>query len=173
VARALALARRLGFDESCRDDVGALLHVLAGGAGRRRAGEVGTGCGVGAAWIVSGLDPAVPFLTAERDAGLAAAARRLFAGDANVRVLAGDWRTALADEAPFDLLFVDAPDATGDVEATVRLLAPRGTAVLDDRTAGWNDRDPRRQAWLDHAWLAAVEVLTAPAARAIVAVRRP
>ena len=35
-------------------------------------------------------------------------------------------------EAPFDLLFVDANDAKDDVDAAVGLLAPGGTAVLDD-----------------------------------------
>jgi predicted O-methyltransferase YrrM len=173
VGRALAVARDLGLEPSCTDDVGALLHVLAGGSGRRRAGEIGTGCGVAAAWIVSALDPAVPFVTAERDAGLAAAATRLFAGDPNVRVLAGDWRAALAGEGPFDLLFVGAHDAADDVEAALRLLAPRGTAVLGDLAVAAAGRNARREAWLCHPELAAVELLTTPAASAIVAVRRP
>ena len=48
--------------------------MLAGLVGRRRVAEIGTGCGVGAAWIVSALDPGVTFVTVERDASLAAAA---------------------------------------------------------------------------------------------------
>ena len=51
-------------------------------------------------------------------------------------------------EAPFDLLFVDADDAKDDADAVVGLLAPGGTAVLDDF---WLDpalADPRRDAWL-------------------------
>lgn len=170
--RALACARELGFGRSCTDEVGALLHVLAAGTGRRRVGEIGTGCAVAAAWIVSALDPGVPFVTAELDERLAAAASRLFDGDANVRVLAGDWRSTLADEGPFDLLFVDARDAKDDVEAALRLLAPRAIAVLDDFTVGRPGPDPRRDAWLRHPELAAVEILTTPTASAIVAVRR-
>lgn len=170
--RALALAREIGFERSCTDEVGALLHVLAGQAGRRRVGEIGTGCGVAAAWIVSALDPSLPFVTVESEPELAAAAAELFDADEHVRVLTGDWREALADEGPFDLLFVDGGDAKDDAEAVVRLLAPRGTAVLDDFTLAWDGPDPRRDAWLANPALAAVEVLTTPAASAIVAVRQ-
>jgi predicted O-methyltransferase YrrM len=172
VRRALALADEHGFERSCTDEVGALLHVLAGEAGRRRVGEIGTGCGVAAAWIVSALDPAVPFVTVEAKPALAAAAGGLFEHDEHVRVLAGDWRGAFAAEGPFDLLFVDARDAKDDAEAVLRLLAPRGTAVLDDFTVGRPGPDPRRDAWLGNPALAAVELLTTPAASAIVAVRR-
>jgi len=172
VQRALALAHELGFERSCTDEVGALLHVLAGQAGRRRVGEIGTGCGVAAAWIVSALDPAVPFVTVESEPERAAAAARLFQADENVRVLTGDWRQATAGEGPFDLLFVDAHGAKDDVDAVLRLLAPRGTAVLDDFTVGRNGPDPRRDAWLRNPALAAVELLTTPAASAIVAVRQ-
>ena len=116
----------------------------AGGGWR----ELGTGAGVAAAWMVSALDPAVPFVTVEADPRLAGAAGGLFDADENVRVLAGDWREAMADEAPFDLLFVDAHGAKDDADAVLRLLAPRGTAVLDDFTVGWDGPDPRRDAWL-------------------------
>ena len=78
----------------------------------------------------------MPFFTAELDPGLAARAAELFAEDPHVTVIPGPWRASLPAEAPFDLLFVDAHDAKDDVEAVVGLLAPGGTAVLDDF---WND----------------------------------
>src|SRR5881392_4238067 len=107
VERALALAEAVGFTKSCRPEDGALLHVLAARRGIARAAEIGTGAGVGAAWIVSALPPHVPFFTAEIDPELAAHARDLFAADETVTVLAGSWRESLAPEAPFDLVFVD------------------------------------------------------------------
>ena len=140
-------------------------------AGWRGPREIGTGAGVGAAWIVSALQPQVPFFTAELDPDLAARAAELFADDPNVVVLAGPWRASLPVEAPFDLLFVDAHDAKDDVEAVVGLLAPGGTAVLDDF---WNDPalpDPRRDAWLQHPLLTAIELWVTPERRALVAVR--
>ncbi len=171
VRRAHALAAELGFTRSCRDEDGGLLHVLAGARGIARAAEIGTGVGVGAAWIASALPPGAPLVTVESDRELAAAAGALFADDEDVHVLAGDWRILLPPEAPFDLVFVDAADAKDDVETTLGLLSPRGLVVLDDFTPGRPGHDPRRLAWLGHAELAAVEVLTGPTSATIVAVR--
>jgi predicted O-methyltransferase YrrM len=167
VVRALALADALGFTKSSLPEDGALLHVLAGRRGVERAGEIGTGAGVGAAWIVSALPPGVPFFTCEPDPALAASAAELFADDPNVTVFAGPWREVLPAEAPFDLLFVDG----GLVDDVVGLLAPGGTAVLDDFWFDVAEPDPRRDAWLRHPRLAAVEVWVTPQRRAIVAVR--
>jgi predicted O-methyltransferase YrrM len=172
VRRAHALAAELGFTKSCRDEDGALLHVLAGSRGIGRAAEIGTGVGVGAAWIASALPPGAPLVTVEVDPALAAAAARLFGEDTDVRVLAGAWQDVLPPEAPFDLLFVDADDAKDDVEATLGLLAPRGLVVLDDFTPARPGPDARREVWLGHPELAGVEVLTAPSAATIVASRR-
>jgi predicted O-methyltransferase YrrM len=158
--------RALGLELSCPPELGRLLHVLAGERGRERVASIGTGA---AAWIVSALPPQTPFLTAELDPGRAAAARELFRDDPNVRVLEGDWRETLPPEAPFDLLFYGAakalrPEEDGALAAG--LLAPGGLAVLDDLTP------VARDFWLGHDDMAATEVLTAPGAAAILAVRR-
>ena len=171
VERALALAERLGFEGSSLPEVGRLLHVLAAQRGRTRVAEIGTGCGVGSAWIVSALDPTVPFLTVELDRDRAAAAAGLFRADRNVRVLLGDWRELLPPEAPFDLLFVDGGKAKEAGEAVLGLLAPRGTVVIDDLSPERPHRDPVREFWLHSREVAATELLTTPATAAIVAVR--
>jgi hypothetical protein len=49
VTQAVRLARREGFENSCRPEHGRLLLALAGGA--EVIGETGTGCGVGLAWL--------------------------------------------------------------------------------------------------------------------------
>ena len=169
VRRALELERQQGFERSCAPEVGRLLHVLAASRGRTRVAEIGTGAAVGAAWLVSALAPDVPFFTAELDEGRAEAARELFRGDANVHVLAGDWRETLPPEAPFDLLFFDAAKhlrPREDGELAIGLLAPGGLAVLDDLTA------PVRDVWLEHPALAATELPLSPATSALLAVRR-
>src|SRR5439155_1053023 len=99
--------RRLGFPQSSMPQVGSLLRLLAAQRGRTRVGELGTGCGVGAAWIVSALPPTIPFVSVEVDPTLAEAAAELFAEDENVTVLQGDWHELMPTEAPFDLLFYD------------------------------------------------------------------
>ncbi len=190
VQRALALERELGFERSCIREVGLLLHILAAQRGRTRVGELGTGCGVGAAWIVSALPPSVPFVTVELDETRARAAAGLFAADENVTVLHGDWHELMPREAPFDLLFLDSGKQHPEVDGAevVGLLAPGATIVMDDltperpfddgragkaRTASFSaaqalPRDPVREFWLNHPQIAALEILTTPRTAAIV-----
>ena len=136
VLRALALAEAEGFEKSCKPEDGALLHVLAA-----RRGIVAGGRDRNRSRRGRGLDrlgPPAAGAVLHRRARSRSGGRsaELFADDPNVAVLAGPWRASLPAEAPFDLLFVDAHDAKDDVEAVVGLLAPGGTAVLDDF---WSD----------------------------------
>ena len=175
MTRALELERRLGFTHSSIPEVGRLLHVLAAQRGRTRVGELGTGCGVGAAWIVSALPPTIPFVTVEVDPTLAEAAAELFAEDENVTVLQGDWHELMPIEAPFNLLFYDSdgkqhPELDG--EQVVGLLAPGATIVMDDLTPGRELHDAVREFWLNHPEIAALELLTTPETASIVGTRR-
>jgi predicted O-methyltransferase YrrM len=157
VEKALAEAARTGFTRSCSPETGRLLQVLAGARGLERVAEIGTGSGVGSAWILSALDPNVAFFTVELDESRAAAATDLLADDPAANVLSGDWRDVLADEAPFDLLFADGGRAKYH-EELLGLLAPGGMLVLDDLTPGYSDPDPVRELWLAHPRLVAVEL---------------
>ena len=172
VARARAAAHALGFEKSCRDEDGRLLHVLAGRRGIERVAEIGTGTGVGTAWLASALPPGVPLYTAEREPAFAAAAAEVFADDPDVHVLTGDWVDVLSSYAPFDLIFVDGGRAKDDPATVLGLAAPGATIVMDDFSTDWPGPDPRRARWFDHPRVAAVELGTGGTASAIVAVVR-
>jgi predicted O-methyltransferase YrrM len=172
VERALAEAARIGFTRSCSPETGRLLQVLAGSRGLERVAEIGTGCGVGSAWILSALDPAVAFYTVELDDERATAAAKLLAEDEAATVLHGDWREVLAEEAPFDLLFADGGRAKYH-EELVGLLAPGGMLVLDDLTPGYGDPDPVRELWLAHPRLVAVELQVSSREAVIVGTLQP
>ena len=148
VARALALAEAHGFEKSCRPEDGALLHVLAARRGIARAAEIGTGAGVGAAWIVSALPPQTPFFTAEPDPDLAArAARRSSPTIRTSRSSPGPGASRCRPRRR-STCSSSTPRREGRRRRGVGLLAPGGTAVLDDF---WLDPalpDPRRDAWL-------------------------
>ncbi len=177
VAAARRLAAASGFEASSIDEVGRLLHVLAGHVPGDRVAEVGTGYGVGTAWLASGLAPDARLWTIEVDGERAAAARELLADDPRVSVLDGDWRGVL-EFAPFGLLFADARPAKEDPETLLRAVRPGGLVVLDDLTpedqwpAEWHGHpDPVRSFWLDEPRVAATELLTTPSTAVIVARR--
>lgn len=172
VARAHAAAAELGFERSCRDEDGLLLHVLAARRGIERVAEIGTGAGVGTAWLATALPPGVPLFTAEPDATRAAAAAALFVDDPAVHVLEGDWRVVLPPNAPFDLVFVDAGGAKDDPDAVLGLATPGATLVLDDFSADWGEPDPRRERWLEHPRVTTTEVGTGGTSRVLIAVVR-
>jgi predicted O-methyltransferase YrrM len=172
VERALALAERTGFQRSCSPETGRLLQVLAGQRGHERVAEIGTGCGVGSAWILSALDPDVAFVTVELDEPRAAAATELLDEDESATVLQGDWRDVLPEEAPFDFLFADGGKSKYH-EELVGLLAPGGMLVMDDLTPGYADPDPVRELWLPHQRLVAVELQISAREAVIVGTLQP
>ena len=174
VERAIALAEELGFERSCSREAGRLLQVLAGQRGRARVGEIGAGCGVGSAWILSTLDPAATFVTVEPHRERAAGVARLLANDSNSRVLQARWQDVLPAEAPFDLLFADGGGhATKSDESLLGLLAPGGTLVLDDLTPGYAEHDPVRDLWLRHPRLVAAELRISAREAVIVGTLQP
>jgi len=142
--------------------------------------EFGTGCGVGTAWLRSGVRGRdARILTAELDADLAEAAAEIFKDDDQVEVLAADWSTML-DRGPFSLLFLDSgkPSASSP-DKVVELMDAGGIVVLDDFTPcqSWppifeGRVDTLREEWLSDERFAAVEVLVAPDTSAVIATRR-
>ena len=178
VSRAFDVCRRAGYVSFCRNETGRLLATLAA----TRAGtvaEFGTGCGVGTAWLRSGVPEGTRILTAELDAKLAGSAQEIFADDDHVDVLAADWST-LHDMGPFSLLFLDSgtPSAVG-VDSIVDLIEPGGIVVLDDFTPceswppvyGGRD-DALREQWLTDERFTTVEVMVASDASTLIATRR-
>ena len=177
VAAALDLSRRKGFVTSSRSETGRLLAALAAGRSGR-LGECGTGCGVGSAWLSTGAREGSDIVTAEVDPSLAEAVSDLFADDARVEVITGDWG-ALRDYAPFSLLFLDVRDAKeSGIDAVAELLGPGGLVVLDDFTPcqTWPPMyegrvDTMRQQWFLDERFATVEVMVALDSAVLIAAR--
>lgn len=97
---------------SCDPAVGQLRAVLAAHLpARARVAELGTGAGVGTAWITSGLLQRidVTVTTIENDPQTAAlAARGGWPSFVNLRC--GEALGLLAEGGTYDLIFADAPD---------------------------------------------------------------
>ena len=177
VTRALELSRQEGFITATRHETGRLLATLAASRAGTLA-ELGTGCGVGSAWISSGTRDDAHVVTAEVDPSLAEKVQEIFAEIPEVEVIAGDW-TTLEQYAPFSLLFVDVRDVKGSVESVCDLMEPGGVVVLDDFTPceSWppifeGRVDVMREQWLSDDRFTAVEVMVSPDSSVLLATRR-
>lgn len=177
VSRALELSGRLGFFSSTRHETGRLLAALAASRTGTLA-ELGTGCGVGSAWLASGMTAGSRVVTAEVSASLAGQVSELFAAEDRVEVMAGDW-SALERFAPFALLFVDVRDAKRSPDVVADLMEPGGMVVLDDFTpcASWppvyeGRVDVMREQWLTDERFTCVEVMVSVDSSVVIAVRR-
>jgi predicted O-methyltransferase YrrM len=178
VRRAFDGSRSSGFVSFCRNETGRLLASLAASRSGTLA-EFGTGCGVGTAWLRSGIRDDARILTAELDPRLAELAADIFAGDDQVEVLAADWSTLL-DRGPFSLLFLDSREPKdGGPDAIADLVEPGGLVVLDDFTpcASWppvfeGRVDVLRERWLTDERFTTVEVMVAPDASVLIATKR-
>src|ERR1700757_5074898 len=115
VARARALARQAGFpltrEETGPDrpsarlpGVGRFLAMLAAGCAGGRIGELGTGAGIGSAWMAGAMPADCTLITAEIDERLAG---DLLEDDPRVTVITGDALGVMSSGGPFDLIFAD------------------------------------------------------------------
>ena len=178
VSRAFAVSRRSGYVSFCRNETGRLLATLAATRGGTMA-EFGTGCGVGTAWLRSGVRGEARIVTAELDPKLAGAAAEIFVDDPQVEVLAADWSTLL-DKGPFSLLFLDSGEpAEVGVDSIADLVEEGGIVVLDDFTPcelwppiAHGRVDSLREQWLTDDRFTSVEVMVASDASALIATKR-
>lgn len=178
VSRAFDVSRKHGYVSFCRNETGRLLATLAATRSGTLA-EFGTGCGVGTAWLRSGVRGDAAILTAELDPRLAEAAAEIFQSDDQVEVLAADWST-MRDRGPFSLLFLDASEPkNAGADMIIDLVEPGGVVVLDDFTpcASWppvyeGRVDSLREQWLTDERFTTVEVMVAPDAAVLIATKR-
>jgi len=181
VTAALARARDAGFELSCDPAVGELLAALAAAvpAGGRIL-ELGTGAGVGLAWLLAGLGDRsdAEIVTVDVDGSLQEATRTAGWPDF-VQFVLEDGAVVVKHAGRFDLIFADAPGGklTG-LEDSIAALSSRGVLVVDDMDLTLH-RDAELRALLagvrgtlvDHPDLVTVEF--AHGSGVILGVRRP
>ncbi len=176
VERAMSLANRLSYNNSCLDEVGELLHVLVGHLQTGKIAEIGTGCGVSTAWMASATS--LDLFTVDRDVRTSSVVRDLFFDLPHVHPILGEWEQIL-EEGPFRFVFVDAkPAKLAGVDRIVNATEVGGLICLDDFTPiefwpeDWKGKQDRvRETWLHHPKLAAVELRTSLKTSVILASR--
>jgi predicted O-methyltransferase YrrM len=168
VALATERATGAGFTMSCDPGTGRLLAVLAAAVppGGRLL-ELGTGTGVGTAWITHGLRGRsdVEVRTVEINpvtAGLAAAGQ----WPEWVQLITGDAVDTTRRSGTFDLIFADAQGGKWDgLDVTIAALRPGAHLLVDDMTPDEFIDDERasktievRDRLLGHPDLTSVEI---------------
>lgn len=136
--------------------------------------EHGTGAGIGAAWLTSGLIGGARLIFAERDGELADQSSRLFRELPAVEIRSGD--------EPYDLLFTDATFRTGfdpsNWNNIIELVKVTGQIVMDDShpvdlwPPEWDDLvDAKREFALRNPRVAGAEIRTTATKAALIATR--
>ena len=147
--------------------MGQFLRVLSGLKPGARFAEIGTGLGVGSAWILSGMDSESTLITVDKNEGHVSAVREMFSDLKNFEVVHGDWKQII-ERGPFDFVFVDAkPAKTSEFELLISCVNHQGVIVLDDFTPTefwpeqWQGKpDLVREKWFHDARLLCTEVRT-------------
>lgn len=124
-----------GFNMASEPKTGALLAALAAAKPAGRLLELGTGTGLGTAWLLSGMDAAARLDTVDNDASVVAIAQRHLACDARVTFHVMDGADFLVSAVPdtYDLIYADAlPGKFSQLDQALSLLRRGGIYVIDD-----------------------------------------
>ncbi len=148
----------LGFDMSSDPKVGALLAALAASKPGGRILELGTGVGVGAAWLLHGMDRSASLLSLDADERVLGVAQSHLGADPRAQFAIADAGAMLTGAPPrvFDMIFADAwAGKFSHLDEALAALKPGGLYVVDDLTPepGW---PAGHQAVVD-AYIAALE----------------
>jgi demethylmenaquinone methyltransferase/2-methoxy-6-polyprenyl-1,4-benzoquinol methylase len=150
VVEAYVRSEASGFRYSCETEVGRLLAALAAAVPPEgRILELGTGVGVGLAWLLHGLGNRtdVEVVTVELDDDIQEIATST-PWPPFIRFERGDGAELVGELGQFDLIFADAPGGKlSRLQSTIEALRPRGVLVVDDMDLGRHD-DPELRAAL-------------------------
>ncbi len=131
----LADTAALGFTMASEPKTGALLAALAASKPGGRLLELGTGTGLGTAWLLSGMDPASHLDTIDTDPKVVAIARTHLEKDARVtfHVMDGADFIGSSPRDRYDLIYADAwPGKFTHLDETLSLLRVGGIYFIDD-----------------------------------------
>jgi predicted O-methyltransferase YrrM len=127
--------RALGFGMASETRTGNFLRALAASKPGGGMLELGTGTGVGTAWLLAGMDAHAHLDSVDNDVSTQQIARRHLGTDPRVTFHHADGAAFVSMQAPntFDLIFADSwPGKFSVLDQTLSLLRTGGIYVVDD-----------------------------------------
>ena len=125
----------IGFTMASEPQTGSLLRTLAASKPAGRFLELGTGTGIGTAWLLAGMDASSRLDSVDNDAAVSAVARRHLHHDPRVTFHMSDgaeFLTRLQRES-FDFIYADAwPGKFTHLELALSLVRPGGIYLVHD-----------------------------------------
>ena len=137
-------AKDAGFTMMSDPLTGNLLASLASSKPGGRLLELGTGVGLGTAWLLSGMDEAARLETVEVNSDLAQIAEEHLGRDQRLTIHTEDGLEYLkrTQGQSFDLIFADAkPGKIDQPELALNLVTPGGFYIIDDLNLAWKEQD--------------------------------
>ena len=128
-------AKNAGFDMMSDPLTGNLLATLAASKPGGRLLELGTGVGLGTAWLLSGMDDKARLETVEMNPDLTAIAKEHLGSDERLEIYTEDGLEFLkrVQGQTYDLIFADTwPGKLEHPELALNLVAPGGLYIVDD-----------------------------------------
>ena len=130
-----ARSKHLDFEMASDPRTGALLATLAASKPGGSLLEIGTGTGIGTAWLLSGMDAASTLISVDIHPEFQAVAREIHGRDPRLTLVVEDGLQFLRKQQPlsFDLVFADAmPGKYESLDEALALVKPGGFYVIDD-----------------------------------------
>jgi predicted O-methyltransferase YrrM len=135
---------QIGFTMASERRTGSLLRTLAAAKPGGRFLELGTGTGVGTAWLLEGMDRSSRLDSVDSESAIQEVARRHLGGDPRVAFHTIDGARFLQRAQPsrFDFIYADAwPGKYSHLDLALAALRPGGIYLIDDLLphANWPD----------------------------------
>jgi predicted O-methyltransferase YrrM len=127
--------KAVGFAMTSEPKTGSLLRSLAASKPKGSFLELGTGTGVGTAWLLAGMDPDSRLVTVDIDPNVVQIAQRHLGHDPRVTFQVTDGAAFLERSAPdeFDFIYADAgPGKFTHLDLALSLLRIGGIYFIDD-----------------------------------------
>ena len=127
--------QKMGFDMASEPKTGSLLRALAASKPNGKFLELGTGTGLSAAWILSGMDKKSTLTSVDNDPEAQSIALKYLGHDPRIKFVCEDGGTWLEknENQHYDFIFADAwPGKFSHLELLLNMLSIGGIYIIDD-----------------------------------------